>query len=584
MLAVVVHEKGGKTQRFPFETDQFTVGRDEDNDLLLDRANVSKFHLRFRRQQGAVEAVDLDSTNGTYVNGRKITKPRRVRRADRIYVGDFILMLEGDDPAIAPRERAELPVTGKDGKARRTSVGVPQPETERGEALPGLEADDEEDDTLMTSARRVAAAGVESAYLDRIASRVLQTAVINIRGVDPLNSAQVGDEDRDKAKALIDSMLADMRRSGEIEEEVDLEQLKGRIARELLELGPLTELMQDDEVVEIQVVGGGPVRVVREHSHKSSRAEIVERRFSGDRALGLACRRLARQWGFLVEGAQILEGKVSDGFYMYALLPPTQVQSTVVNLRRARTDANNLSALVQEHVLSEDMREVLRAAIRGARRILVSASGGTNLDRFMNALTGEVPDEMRVVCISDTGRLGANRRSWVQVRRISDPSDTVNLSDALGILLRGGVDLLVSQRCRHEDAAAVIDAISGATAGSVVSLWGIDSAHALSRLAALSTVASGAIGALTVALARSVDLLVRVSVGVNGEAMQIIELVEPRVKEGNQIVHMPIFRAMKTQDDSTEFRPTGTVPAFIGELTERGISVPMNVFKPDKSD
>lgn len=269
---------------------------------------------------------------------------------------------------------------------------------------------------------------------------------------------------------------------------------------------------------------------------------------------------------------------------MYALLPPTQVQSTVVNLRRARTDANNLSALVQEHVLSEDMREVLRAAIRGARRILVSASGGTNLDRFMNALTGEVPDEMRVVCISDTGRLGANRRSWVQVRRISDPSDTVNLSDALGILLRGGVDLLVSQRCRHEDAAAVIDAISGATAGSVVSLWGIDSAHALSRLAALSTVASGAIGALTVALARSVDLLVRVSVGVNGEAMQIIELVEPRVKEGNQIVHMPIFRAMKTQDDSTEFRPTGTVPAFIGELTERGISVPMNVFKPDKSD
>jgi pilus assembly protein CpaF len=580
VLNVVVHEKGGKTQRFPFEGDQFSVGREDDNELLLDRANVSKHHLRFRRVQGAVEVVDLDSTNGTYVNGRRVVQPRKVRRSDRVYVGDYILMLDGDDPSIAPRERAELPVVGKDGKTRRTSVGIPPQELERGEALPGAE---EPDDTVFTSARRVSAPGVESAYLDKIASRVIQTVLINVDGLDPFNAATVSEGERAKAIALVDAMIADMRRNGEIEAEVDLEPLKGRIARELLELGPLTELMGDDEVVEIQVVGGGSIRVVRENTNKSSRAELVERRFSGDRALSLACRRLARQWGFLVEGQQLLEGKVSDGFYMYALLPPTQVNATVLNLRRTRTDANNLSALVQEGVLSEDMREVLRAAIRGARRLLISASGGVNLDRFMHALSGEVPDDMRVVCISDTGRLGANKRSWIQVRRVTDPGDTVNLSDSLGILLRGGVDLLVSQRCRHEDAAAVIDAISGATAGAVISLWGIDSAHALSRLAALSTVASGAIQALTVALARSVDLLVRVSVGVNNEAMQIIELVEPRVKEGDQIVHMPIFKAMKGQDGATEFRPTGTVPAFIGEIAERGINLPMSVFKPAKS-
>jgi pilus assembly protein CpaF len=580
VLNVVVHEKGGKTQRFPFEGDQFAVGREDDNELLLDRANVSKHHLRFRRVQGAVEVVDLDSTNGTYVNGRRVVQPRKVRRADRVYVGDFILMLDGDDPSIAPRERAEMPVVGKDGKSRRTTVGIPPQELERGEALPGAE---EADDTVFTSARRVSAPGIESVYLDKIAGRVIQTVLVNVEGLDPFQAATVTESERNKALALVDALIADMRRNGEIEAEVDLETLKGRISRELLELGPLTELMQDDEVVEIQVVGGGSIRVVREGTNKSSRAEIVERRFSGDRALSLACRRLARQWGFLVEGQQLLEGKVSDGFYMYALLPPTQVNATVLNLRRTRTDANNLSALVQEGVLSEDMREVLRAAIRGARRLLISASGGVNLDRFMHALSGEVPDDMRVVCISDTGRLGANKRSWIQVRRVTDPGDTVNLSDSLGILLRGGVDLLVSQRCRHEDAAAVIDAISGATAGAVISLWGIDSAHALSRLAALSTVASGAIQALTVALARSVDLLVRVSVGVNNEAMQIIELVEPRVKEGDQIVHMPIFKAMKGQDGATEFRPTGTVPAFIGEIAERGINLPMSVFKPGKS-
>jgi Flp pilus assembly CpaF family ATPase len=256
------------------------------------------------------------------------------------------------------------------------------------------------------------------------------------------------------------------------------------------------------------------------------------------------------------------------------------VRTPVLSLRRTKTDAMTLAALVGESVLSEDMRSVIAAALRGNRRLLICASGGVNLDRFMGALVGELPDDKRVVCISDTGRLGASRKGWVQVRRIADPADGIGLSDALGVVLRGGVDMLVSQRCRHEDAAAVIDAISGATAGAVVSLWGIDSAHGLSRLAALSTVASGAISALTVALARSVDLLIRLSVGVAGEPMQIIEIVEPRVQDKGEIVHMPLFRALKRPDGGTEFQPTGTVPQFLGELGARGITVPKTVFKP----
>ena len=83
VLTIVVHEKGGKTQRFPFEGDQFSVGRLDDNDLWLDRANVSSYHLRLRRLQGSVEVLDLESTNGTYVNGRRIRTPRRVRRSAR---------------------------------------------------------------------------------------------------------------------------------------------------------------------------------------------------------------------------------------------------------------------------------------------------------------------------------------------------------------------------------------------------------------------------------------------------------------------------------------------------------------------
>jgi Flp pilus assembly CpaF family ATPase/pSer/pThr/pTyr-binding forkhead associated (FHA) protein len=574
VLQVVVHEKGGTTRRVEFTGDAFSVGRGDDNSLVLDRANVSTHHLRMRRKDGVIEVSDLDSTNGTYVNGRRLNETRPVRRSDRIYLGDFILMLEGDDDAIAVLDRVEVKV---EGKAGRTPLSVPPAGVPLGTALPG--SGYEESGDVLTSARRVAAPGVESKYLDKIANRVLETVLVNVRRLDPLQAPDISEDDQREVARLIDALLNEMKATGQVEQGVNLDTLKGRITRELVNLGPLDELMKDETVREIHVVGGGPIRVVRESSGGAV-SEMTERRFSGDRALVLAIQRQARARGFLVEGAQVLEGKVADGFYMYGLVPPNPVRTPVLSLRRTMSDATNLAALVSEEVLSRGMRDLIAAAVQGKRRILVCASGGVNLDRFMGALVGEIPDELRVACISDTGRLGASRRGWIQVRRIGDPSDGVGLSDSMGLILRGGLDLVVSQRCRHEDAAAVIDAMSGATQGAIVSLWGIDSAHGLSRLSALSTVASGAIAALTVALARSVDLLIRLGVGVNQDAMQIIEIVEPRVKEGGEIVHMPIFKAQRKGEGGTSFTPTGTVPMFLRDLTEKGINLPVSLFKP----
>ncbi len=578
VLQVVVHERGGKAQRITFTGDSFTVGREDDNDLVLDRPNVSKYHLRLRRHEGSIEVIDLDSTNGTYVNGRRIAEPRVVRRADRVYVGDYIIMLDGDDDAIAPRDRAEIAGVGPDGRPATVPVSVLPGGREAGEPLPSAE---EARAAVMTSARRVAAPGSESAYLDKIASRVLQGVLVNVRGLDPYVAAEPSEADRTQAMSIVDGLVQRLLAAGELEEGVDLDGLRGTIGRELLALGPLDELMKDESIVEIHAVGGGPVRLVRRDEERRGRERTVvtDRRFSGDRALTLAIQRLARKWGFLVEGAQVLEGRVSDGFSMYALVPPTAVKTPVLSLRRTRSDASNLQALVQDGVLSKEMRDVLAAAVQGCLRVVVCASGGVNLDRFMQALVGEVPDSLRVLCISDTGRLGATRKGWVQVRRIADATDGVMLSDALGVVMRGGVDMLIAQRCRHEDAAATIDALSGATRGAIVSLWGIDSAHALSRLAALSTVASGAIDALTVALARSVDVLVRLNVGVNGESMQVIELVEPRVKEGNTVEHVSLFRAERTEDEKTVFKAAGVVPHFVKLLDAQGITLSAKSFE-----
>src|SRR5260221_11117019 len=105
-LRVILTEKGGDTRQLDFDVDEITIGRIEDNHICLPKGNISKKHTKIVVKDGKIIVLDLKSTNGTYVNGKKLAGPQVVTPADKIYIGDFILNVEppGDE---APLE--ELP-------------------------------------------------------------------------------------------------------------------------------------------------------------------------------------------------------------------------------------------------------------------------------------------------------------------------------------------------------------------------------------------------------------------------------------------------------------------------------------------
>jgi pilus assembly protein CpaF len=109
MFTVLITEKGGTQKRLSFEEPEVTIGRVPGNDVVLPKGNVSKRHSRIVLKDSRFIVVDLKSTNGTYVNGRKITSPLVVKEGDKIYIGDFILTLEGDPAMQAPSEAMRPP-------------------------------------------------------------------------------------------------------------------------------------------------------------------------------------------------------------------------------------------------------------------------------------------------------------------------------------------------------------------------------------------------------------------------------------------------------------------------------------------
>jgi len=67
------------------------VGRSDQSDVILEDPYASEFHFRLVAQDGTLTVADLGSTNGTYVNGRRITTPTNLRRGDALQVGKTVM-------------------------------------------------------------------------------------------------------------------------------------------------------------------------------------------------------------------------------------------------------------------------------------------------------------------------------------------------------------------------------------------------------------------------------------------------------------------------------------------------------------
>src|SRR6202050_5601501 len=78
-----------------------TIGREEGNVLRVNDERVSRFHAKVQHDSGEMILTDLESTNGTRVNGN-VVQIRRLRPGDRVGVGRSLLLF-GSEEEIAAR-------------------------------------------------------------------------------------------------------------------------------------------------------------------------------------------------------------------------------------------------------------------------------------------------------------------------------------------------------------------------------------------------------------------------------------------------------------------------------------------------
>ncbi|MCC7105750.1 MAG: FHA domain-containing protein [Chloroflexi bacterium] len=156
-MRIVVLEGEPALAKIEVDAGDILIGRADYCTVTVDHPDVSREHARIARSGGGVAILDLESRNGTLVNGERITGPRALRNGDLVVIGRTLFLVDGS-PGTAPL----APVQAQGG-AHAASFSTPSGAAQHSPPAPDREID------LLSSALSEAATDSDR-LLRRLAS------------------------------------------------------------------------------------------------------------------------------------------------------------------------------------------------------------------------------------------------------------------------------------------------------------------------------------------------------------------------------------------------------------------------------
>ncbi|OJH35034.1 ATPase, T2SS/T4P/T4SS family [Cystobacter ferrugineus] len=579
MFLITLEEKGGGTEQIEFEKNEITIGRLDGNDIRLAKGNVSKYHSKIIAKDGKFIVVDMKSTNGTFVNGKKIAGPQVVKPTDQISIGDYILNVE---------------VLEEEASQTRTAP----PEEEYYDEEP-VEEEPYEEEAPAPEANARMPASLASALAKnrkRIDPRVeaytrlqkeIHDRLIEYLDLRRMDMDRLGDDElwRRTEKAISD-IIDQMEADGELPPEVDREELLTDVINEALGLGPLEAFLASDEISEIMVNHANQIYIERK-----GKLVLSEKTFSSNQAvLGVIERIVAPIGRRIDESSPLVDARLKDGSRVNAIIPPLALKGPCITIRKFKKDSLKIQDLIKFKTVTAQMAEFLEMCVRARKNIVISGGTGSGKTTTLNIISSFIPEDERIVTVEDAAELQLPQDHWVQLE--SRPPNlegkgAITIRDLVKNCLRMRPDRIVVGECRAGETLDMLQAMNTGHDGSLTTLHANTPRDAIARLETM-VLMSGMelpVKAIREQIASAVHIIVQQTRFSDG-TRKICYITEIAGMEVDIVTLQDIFYYKQegfTDEGKVRGRyvASGFVPKFYDDLQRKGIPVNMSIFREE---
>jgi pilus assembly protein CpaF len=180
---------------------------------------------------------------------------------------------------------------------------------------------------------------------------------------------------------------------------------------DMVGLGPLEPLLEDDDVTDVLV--NGPFDVFVERRGK---LEKTSARFRDAQHLVGVAQRIAAAIGRRIdEASPMVDARLADGSRVNIVLPPLVLNGGTISIRKFPQRALTLDAMVRQQNLSPELAHLLRIAAHSRLNILISGGTGSGKTTLLNAVSQHIETTERIITIEDAVELRLQQPHVVQM-------------------------------------------------------------------------------------------------------------------------------------------------------------------------
>ena len=380
---------------------------------------------------------------------------------------------------------------------------------------------------------------------DLLADERLDRRARNLR--EPTN-----DEEHDFARTVVHAellRLAAARRSEgkSVLTVFDESAIASAAIAQVLGLGRLQPLLEDDQISDVHVRGNSRVWVKLRNGQRETRDPIVDSDEELIELIRRAATRLSRQERRFDAGTPELNMQLPDGSRLFATMEVSKRPSLII--RRHRFEISSLEELRLRGLLTQELQDFLTAAVCARRNFVIAGGTGSGKTTLLRALINEVLPSERIVTIEDAYELGLDHFEYLHPDHDALQSRPANiegqgeitLADLTRMALRMDPDRVIVGEVRGAEAFPMLLAMSQGNNGSMCTMHADSTRSVFPKLAAYVSMASTGLPIETINLLLASALHFVVYIDNSNAWRQVTSVREVVDCDGSNIISNEIF-------------------------------------------
>ena len=318
--------------------------------------------------------------------------------------------------------------------------------------------------------------------------------------------------------------------------------LAEELVDDMLGLGPLEPLLEDESIADIMV--NGPDKVFVERRGKVSLSGV---RFRDAAHVANICQRIASAVGRRVdESSPMVDARLKDGSRVNIVMMPLALDGPYISIRKFSKKPIDLAKLVEFGALTRPVQRILEIAGRARLNIVISGGTGSGKTTMMNAISRLIDQGERVVTIEDAAELQLQQPHVVRLetRPASlEGRGEITQRDLVRNALRMRPDRVIIGEVRSGEAFDMLQAMNTGHDGSMSTIHANNTRDALARIE--NMVQMGNVGlpsrAIRQQIVSAVDLIVQLERQRDG-GRRVTQVTEVVGMEGDVVTLNDVFQ------------------------------------------